>query len=234
MLIQHLHLFARNLAKQRFFYTQTLGLALVQASPTSFTIQTRSSHITFTQTTEAEALHYHFAFNIPENQLSQAKTWLQARTSLLMKDGVDQFVFAPGWNAEGIYFQDPEENVLEFICRHNLATTSAAPFGPESILGVSEIGLVVPEVSSAVHALFQMTGLRVWQEAGPDFKAVGDETGLFIVVQEGRVWFPTQILAQPINLRVTFTQHGKEYQLQGAEGSIQITELIPEKEEILA
>ncbi|WP_210490436.1 VOC family protein [Rufibacter aurantiacus] len=234
MMIQRLHLSARNLPKQRYFYTQTLGLALLDASQTSFTFQAGASRITFEQAGKTETPHYHFAFNIPENQLTEAKAWLQSRTSLLAKDGADEFLFAPAWNAEGIYFQDLDGNVLEFICRHNLATATAAPFGVESIICVSEVGLVAPEVAPVVGLLAQTAGMEVWQEAGPDFKALGTETGLFILVKEGRSWFPTQLPAKASDLQVIFRHRSRNFLLKGTEGTVQIKELIQEKEEILA
>ncbi|RNI22515.1 VOC family protein [Rufibacter latericius] len=234
MFIRHLTLFARDIKAQRLFYGQSLGLHLVASSPRAFTVQAGSSRLTFEQSTGQEAPHYHFAFNIPENQLPEAKAWLQSRTSLLSKDGTDVFVFAPAWNAEGLYFLDQDGNVVEFIARHNLSTSSQDPFGPQSLLCLSEMGLVVPEVAPVVDTLRQQVGLSVWQDAGPDFKALGSETGLLILVKETRPWFPTQLPATVSSFQAVLLKEGQKYQIMYTPEGLKISEFIPENVEIPA
>jgi catechol-2,3-dioxygenase len=144
----------------------------------------------------------HFAFNIPENQLAGGKRWLAERVELVSSDGVDEFEFE-AWNAHAVYFRDPAGNIGELIARHNLPNASSTPFGPDSLLELSEVGLPVPDVASAVEFLERELVLALYDGNRSTFAAVGDEHGLFIVVREGRPWFTTDDAAQISPLHVT-------------------------------
>lgn len=75
------------------------------------------------------------------------------------------------------------------IARHNLINASDVPFGPDSLLELSEVGLPVPDVRRAVEFLESELGLTLYSgDREPPFAAVGDEHGLFIVVSEERPW----------------------------------------------
>ena len=171
------------------FYADIIGLPVVATSAHEFTLQAGDTALTFVQTEEAGI--YHFAFNIPENQFAEAKAWLAKRVPLVRgPDGDDTFQFE-SWRAHAIYFYDTAGNIVEFIARHALPTATDAPFGPHSLLCVSEIGWVVPDVRAAVRTLQNEVGLSVYANSLSDeFAAVGDEHGLFIVVKQGRPWFP--------------------------------------------
>jgi catechol-2,3-dioxygenase len=131
---------------------------------------------------------YHLAINIPSNQLRSAKDWLERRASML-SDEVFNFEF---WNAEAIYFEDADGNVLELIGRRELRNERPGSFGPEMFLGISEIGLPVAETRTAIEILEQTFGLAVFTGDRDQFTAVGGEDGLFIVVPAGRPWLPTE------------------------------------------
>jgi len=137
---------------------------------------------------------YHFAYDIPRNQVGEAHTWLARRTSPLSRNGNEVFQFE-SWNAEAMYFVDPAGNIGEFIARKSVANDSSKPFGPESLLAVSELGIPVPDVSIAVAVLRSSIGWKSYREPAPDFAAVGRESGLLILAREGRPWFPTDAIA---------------------------------------
>jgi catechol-2,3-dioxygenase len=134
---------------------------------------------------------YHFAFNIPPQQFAEAKAWIAQRVPPLTDHtGADEFYFE-AWNAHALYFSDPAGNIVELIARHTLASQSHQPFTEQSLLSVSEIGLVTDNVRDTVHLLRTRLGISSYQGTGNDeFTAVGDEAGLFIVVKRGRIWFP--------------------------------------------
>jgi catechol-2,3-dioxygenase len=144
---------------------------------------------------------FHFAFNIPENRLDDAKAWLEPRVRLLARDGTDTFNFE-FWDAHAVYFNDPAGNVVELIARHRLASASDARFDGGSLLEVSELGLPTPDVAGTVEFLERELGVPVFSGDRTTFAAVGDERGLFIVVPEGRPWFPTDVAAWPSRLDV--------------------------------
>lgn len=206
MHITGLRLQSNQLHAQRDFYTQILGLQVVDSSSTHFSLQTGRTRISFESLTEPLAGLYHFAFNIPEGQFEEAKAWIQTRVDLLSAAEAPMettFDFV-SWNAHALYFCDAEGNILEFIARHNLHHDTNLPFSSDSLLSVSEIGLATPSVIGTVDDIARTTGIRAWRGAGSEtFTAVGDEEGLFIVVEEGRSWRPTDDApAYPIPTRI--------------------------------
>ena len=220
-----LRLSTRKFTRQRDFYGETLGLKLLEETAGYFTVQVGSSLLRF-DAVEGEMSAYHFAFNIPENKLAEAKAWLLERVELLERDGQDQFT-SEDWNAEQIYFLDVDGNILEFIARHELSNASDDPFGAQHILNVSEIGYVVPEVAEAVKSLNSL-GLTPYRKPEQTFAAVGDAHGLLIIAETGRPWFPTAGLPNEVRagvgpleltLRSTvpfdYTEPGLPYRLRG-------------------
>jgi catechol-2,3-dioxygenase len=189
MYLTELRLAAHDLPAQREFYANTLGLPVLSSTPDGLRLDARRTRLTFEHSEQPH--RYHFALNIPENQFAEARAWIAARVALVRdSSGKDEFPF-PHWNAHALYFRDPVGNIVEFIARHGLPNASDEPFGPRSLLSVSEIGLAVPNVPEAVRWLGETFGLPVYDGAGSqEFTAVGDEDGLFIVVRLGRVWFP--------------------------------------------
>lgn len=202
MHIQHLTLQTADIAAQHHFFGDVLGLPIIAADTQAVTIRVGASWLTFEA--GAMASHYHYAFDVPENQLQQARQWLAARTAILSDcTGKSDFYLAD-WKADSFYFRDGDGNVAEFIARHNLPTASTLPFDQHSILRLSEIGLATPHVLKTVTQLKSQTGLGIWRGAGSEqFTAMGNEYGLLIVVQEGRNWLPTNDTpAQPLPTQV--------------------------------
>ena len=113
------------------------------------------------------------------------------RVPLLSRDGVDEFEGPPSWNSRSLYFDGPENAVLELIERRGLPGTTGEGFSAEDLRCISEIGLAVPDVEDAVRRL-DTAGLEPYGgSSGPGFAAVGGTDGLLILVPEGRAWMPT-------------------------------------------
>lgn len=83
---------------------------------------------------------------------------------------------------------DPAGNILEFIARHSLTNTTPGQFQSTDILRISEIGLVVPDVSSTRELLNSKFSITEYKYNNDQFSAVGDEVGLFILSAHKRVW----------------------------------------------
>ncbi len=58
-------------------------------------------------------------------------------------------------------------------------------------LSLSEVGIGVPSVPEAVRALAGELGLPTFPPQGAQFAPVGDHDGLIILVDQNRIWFPT-------------------------------------------
>nr|WP_202128753.1 ring-cleaving dioxygenase [Paenibacillus dendrobii] len=168
------------------FYQDTLGVPVIAEEDGLFSLRIGDTLLTFEQAAEGQPF-YHYAFNIPENQFKEAKAWLSNRVTLNREEGEDEADFE-SWNASAVYFEDPAGNIVELIARHNLNNASGEPFNANSLLCVSEIGIVRDDVRLFVEEL-QSKGFPKWREGNDGFVPVGDEHGLLIVVKKDRRWF---------------------------------------------
>jgi catechol-2,3-dioxygenase len=197
MHIMELRLHAHDLDAQRRFFGQTFGISPVSASPQYLSFQIGHTRLTFEHAPAGSGI-YHYALHLPEHQFDDAVAWLSARSPLLQNRAGQHRFFFEQWNAHAVYFADGDGNLGELIARHDQPSTRSAPFSGEALLGVNEIGLVVDEVPATVAKLHQACGITPYQDASnPEFTAVGDMDGLFIVVKQGRPWLPTGQPAEP-------------------------------------
>jgi catechol 2,3-dioxygenase-like lactoylglutathione lyase family enzyme len=197
--IQELTLSTQNLKDMTAFYAVTLGLS-VTFDDSSFSVQIGETKLIFRDTQESLPSKYHYAFNIPRNQMSAAKSWISEKLDLIHSDsGQDQFYFE-SWDSESIYFYDADQNVVELIARQAVNVESAEPFSAGELICVSEIGIASNSYLEMVHSM----RFPIYGTSTQDFAAVGSPTGLLIFVQEGREWFPdTGIIALPMPVIVT-------------------------------
>jgi catechol 2,3-dioxygenase-like lactoylglutathione lyase family enzyme len=132
----------------------------------------------------------HVAFRIPSGAYADAIAWLGGRVELLENtDGTPAYPF-PDWNADAMYFRDPDGNVLELIAHHDLADAYTPPFGPGAILAIGEVGVPVDDMPAFLADVEHRHGIRRWSGDGVGFAAAGDKRGSLIVVPRGRPWHP--------------------------------------------
>ena len=144
MEIKLLTLQTNKLEMMKEFYAQQLGFSICGENPNRFQIQIGTSILEFTNEKVAGEPYYHFAFNIPANQFQEAKEWLKGKTTLLLEDGEEEAYFS-FWPAHACYFEDPAGNIVELIARSNENLNSESTFSVNSILNISEIGLIVKD-----------------------------------------------------------------------------------------
>ena len=183
-----------DLKRARAFYADVLGFPVTQESDAHLVVEIGSSRLTLLLGETSGV--YHLAFNVPENRFPEARAWAHERVPLLPDpDGREQFRFE-SWDADALYFTDPDGNILELIARHTLLSSRREGF---EILSVSEVAVVTENVPALVEEL----GLPCYKNGDDEFQAVGDEEGLFILAKAGRLWFPdrTQPAASsPLNI----------------------------------
>jgi catechol-2,3-dioxygenase len=183
------------LVHMKAFYHETLGLRVLNEQPARLTFAAGETALTFiTAASDNPKPFYHFAFNIPENKIVAARSWQQRHTPLLpiparLRDPAypDDVVDYRHWNAHSIFFFDPAGNVVEYIARHDLKNAAPGAFGSADILYASEIGLVVDEVTTTTLRLKETLGIDPYKGGSEQFRALGDEYGLLLVMQRGRV-----------------------------------------------
>ena len=191
MEIKSLTLQTDHLQSMKEFYINKLGFLLIAEDEESFQIQTGTSVLEFTKRNIGSKPFYHFAFNIPANQFNEAKFWLKNKVQLLTEDGEDEVNFSH-LPAQAIYFEDPSGNIVEFIARFNINEERSEPFTINSILNISEIGLIVDDVIKAGEKLkkahiFQRDH-KPLNEKFLNFMGVR-ELGIFILLAHpGRRW----------------------------------------------
>jgi len=197
------------------FYSSLLELPVQEISGKEIVVKIGNTDLVFVGTSEKEPF-YHFAINIPANKIEEAKTWLSKRVALLwMADynsDVDDFV---NWREKSIYFYDPGGNILELIARFDLANETDEPFSSRQFLSISEVGLVLNQETfeSKTTQLLENCSLSyfVKQPPLPQFRAVGNDEGLFIVVPENRNWYPTDKPAGIFAMSVQFENDGRTH-----------------------
>lgn len=188
------------------FYRDTLGLEVISADAGKAHVHIGSSWLVFSQNPGFQGI-YHFAFNIPCNQIREGMSWLERAgiTLIANEKGENQIDFTH-WNAEATYFLDPAGNIVELIARRDLQNEAEHPFSPESLLEISEIGIATDDVQAWIARAETEFGIPPFdkQKPAPDFAAMGTDMGLFIVVTEGRKWFLTDLPAVKTPVVVNF------------------------------
>lgn len=222
MNITSLELFAKDLEAQAEYYADVLELP-VELSAGRLKVQAGATVLMFRKSSSDFDGAYHFAFNIPANQLLAAKAWIAERVPLLRdENGRDDFD-STNWNSHSVYFKDAAGNVLEFIARRDLKNPVEGGFDSRRILNVSEIGLPSEDVIGLADALCAKLGLSVFrQQPNENFTPVGDDNGLFILPVKNRIWIPNSgVPAKLLPVTVRGESNGKPWEVRGFPYEIQ-------------
>ncbi len=213
MNIQRLTLETNNLETMKDFYSRILELPTRLENGILY-IQIGSSELVFLENPQTKA-RYHFAFNIPEQQIDQGIQWLEARVPLILENGTKKVDF-PNWNAYAVYFADPAGNILELIARRELTHSEIIPFDSSGLLNISEIGISVPDATVFANWTEEILGITRYRTGSSSFTSIGDANGLIIAVSIGREWHPnTGILAEPFYTKIEFV--GEESPISGVQ-----------------
>lgn len=200
------------------FYSSILQLNVQPLNETELLVKIGGTQLTFAETKEAEPF-YHFAINIPSNKIEEAKTWLSDKVNLLwMEDYKSDISDFANWHAKSVYFYDPSGNIIELIARFDLNNEADDPFSPKQFICVSEVGLVFreDEFDDKIYWLLSKYALSFFNKQPPlrQFRAIGDDKGLFIVVPEHRNWYPTDKPAGIFPMTVEFENEGVNFMLE--------------------
>ena len=158
---------------------------------------------------------YHFAINIPANKIEEARAWLLNKKIELiwMEDYKSDIADFSSWHAKSVYFFDPAGNIVELIARFDLKNETEDLFSANQFLNISEIGLVFPQddIEAQVDKIIKETGLSYFLKQPPmqQFKVLGDDEGLFIIVTENRNWYPTSKVSGIFPIEIVFENNGR-------------------------
>lgn len=209
MLIREIEICSNDIGATEMFYAGILNLKLLYKNNSQISFVAGNSILTFIKNEQISRPVYHFAFNIPHNQIPECLEWLEPRTEILPVDG-QQIADFSNWNAHAIYSYDNNRNVVEWIARHDLNNESQKPFTGRSIECISEIGLVTAHVPAYADKLSFRYRIPIFSKQPPQekFTALGDDYGLLILSQTGRNWFPTAIPGNKFPLKVVIESEG--------------------------
>jgi len=187
-------------------------------SGNGITITAGETKLIFEEYSGMENPFYHFAFNIPSNKFQEAFEWVKPKVDFLWLNDYNGYMADfVNWHAKSFYFKDPAGNILEMISRFDLKDKTDETFSAAQIRSVSEIGIVFPAdtFDEDVKEMMKEYSLDYFdkQQPLPEFRAVGNDEGLFIVVPENRVWFATDVEAKIFRTEVTFINKNKLHKL---------------------
>jgi catechol 2,3-dioxygenase-like lactoylglutathione lyase family enzyme len=214
MNILDLELLTDDIEGTEVFYTHNLGLNIVSKGKDYISFSAGQTTLMFIKSENVKPV-YHFAFNIPNNQLGNAVKWSSSKLLLLEIEENNCIVNFDSWNAKSVYFYDNNGNILEFIARFDLDNASNTAFSSNSIVSISEIGLVSPEPVTIGKQMMQDYNLDYFEKGAKSkqFATLGDDNGLLIIVENKRKWYPTQIEAASYLTKVRIEVGGIESEI---------------------
>lgn len=219
MIIESLQLNSPDVKSLKAFYQDVLGCSIATEGQDHFEIELGYTLLRFEE--HPEATPYHFAINIPSNQIEAAVEWLRERVEILPGPDGDIVDFS-SWRAMSVYFYDSDENIVEFISRERIAVFRDGPFAMTQVVGVSEIGIPVSDIKSVYTDLCKMAPFPVFSGSFDVFCAVGDDEGLFIVIDKHKKdWFPSNDQAHSSGFRIRGREKEKSFAFEFCNGQIQ-------------
>jgi catechol-2,3-dioxygenase len=222
MHLQDLQVYTPQLQTQRKFYSEFLGLNIVNETQNSVSFEIGESVLIFEHLDNITP--YHFAINIPSFQEKEALSWLKSKNVDILKNESKEIQDFDDWNAKAIYFYDADKNIVELIARKNLNIISNMIFDQSAFIRISEIGLVTVDIETQFKVLSSM-GLEIYDGDFDRFCAIGDENGLFICVNPKLKdsWFPTHDKPYASDFSVNIVDKlGRELQLVYSKGVLLI------------
>ena len=210
MNILELQLLSSDIHQTQKFYHEILGLPIIHADDLSIKISAGQSTLQFKKVNDQNPF-YHFAFNIPANKFEEAFDWASKKVELIPVTTTSAIADFKTWNAKAFYFYDNNQNIVEFIARFDQLNHSDKDFEGSSISSISEIGIVVDNAKTYSQQLLNEHDLNFFSRQAPqgDFVAIGDDNGLFIVVNNKRNWYPTSKPSEKFWSAIKIEQNGK-------------------------
>ncbi len=147
MHISRLILPASDVANSAAFFRDVLELPTAGNS-----IQVGWSEIQLIPAAEGAPHGVHLAFNVPFARFDMAVAWLEGRTLLQKEPGGDAcFALEGDWQSKSIYFDGPDNAVLELIGRRRLIhPADKRPFSGADLSCLSEVGVPSDDVEGMV------------------------------------------------------------------------------------
>jgi len=195
-------LYTNQLKPLQRFYTNILELPISEQTEQSFTLKIGTSKLTFKKS-ESDAF-YHIAINIPGNQFSLIKSWIENKIPLNREGGQTEVYFR-NFDADSFYFEDPANNVIELVGRRKRDLFGAP--STESFLNISEVSITTYDMTR-VGEMLQDQGIPLWRsvEINPHaLNFLGRDDTFIVLVPPGRKWFFSKQISEihPLDIHLT-------------------------------
>ena len=190
MLFREIGMEAPSPPQMLAFYGERLGLPAVAEHAEEVAVRAGATVLRFRTAPLGKAPTYHFAIRVAAGHFEEAKAWLAPQTELVADGERDEFEW-DFWGARAVYAHDPAGNIIELIAFAQLDRRVDGRFGPESLLGVAELGLPVSDPMEAVARLADSFGIGLWDrdEVTPHgLTPVGEQGATLLVSPIGREW----------------------------------------------
>src|SRR3954469_22814159 len=105
MNILQVDILSNDLLATENFYSEQLGLELLSKDKNAISVAAGRSILRFSATGIKKPV-YHFAFNIPGNQLNEALAYINTRAEILPVSTDEIVADFSNWNAKAFYFHD--------------------------------------------------------------------------------------------------------------------------------
>jgi catechol-2,3-dioxygenase len=109
-----IELLTNNLEKTTAFYQELIDFEVVTKNQHEVIFRVGTSLIRFTENLSFNTI-YHFAFNIPQNQVESALSWLQSKVEVILDTNEQSITKFEDWNAQAVYFYDNNGNILNLL-----------------------------------------------------------------------------------------------------------------------
>ncbi len=213
------------------FWQGQLGFEVIDNTPTSVTFQIGSSRLKFLNQVTINAPIYHFAIEIPANQVENALDWLkneggkyadgpqQAVEILTDEETGAEIIYRPLYKSRSVFFKDPNGQIIELIGREASENTVDGVFSRSLMTKICDFSLITKDARKCETLLNEEFGFRAFEGTSSSYKPVGGAHGTLTMLIPGRPFIPTESIESFPYGAVVIIQHpeDKEFTLPGSE-----------------
>lgn len=197
MKIDQLNLKCFDLENMKKFYTNVMEMTFVNESQNHFSVMAGTTKLVFEK--DSSTPFYHVCFRTSEDYYQYVYEKLGQESVLLSNEDGEYSMF---WKGKQAYFTDPDGNIIEMLERpFHENHKGKQPFG---WFDVGEIGMPVSDIADMQNSLEAYIE-DVEKSSSETFSFFGDKKGVFVLVKEGRHWYPTERSATIFPLKVYVT-----------------------------
>ncbi|MDQ0270137.1 VOC family protein [Cytobacillus purgationiresistens] len=190
MRIYELRLHCRHFEQMKDFYVNILEMELITETDQFFSCMAGTTKLIFERSQTLP--FYHVCFRTNGNFFDHIFSNLGKASVLLADENGSYSMF---WKGKQAYFSDPDGNVIEMIER------GPQP-GIKGWLDIGEVGLAVDDVGHFQETMAPFIK-NEFNSSSNHFAFYGDQLGVFVIVKEGRHWYPTKLPATKSPLTIT-------------------------------